>query len=235
MNENISRRHVLKTVSTTGALSVFAAASASGAELTARIIETGIHYEVPDGHGYDGAHVDSRPPYTVDAANGRLLVAEGEIDDLRQSLESATGYVGDDAGTGSSTSPVRGAGQRVSGLPTSLTTRMRVQEMITLVSDHELPTVTVDWDADGAAVTTDSAGRVDLSTGDRTSVALDPETVEAQTVRRVDPVGESDVPEHMRAKQREFGSVEIEATPVVEAVDHGELTVESLDAAGGST
>lgn len=230
MTDNPSRRQVLRGVSSAGALAVFGTAGASAAgDPSLRVVEAGIRYDVPDRDDLERYHVDSRPQYTVRANQNELQLTSRASEELASKLDGGAFVDEQSAGTGASTE-IHGSNREVRELPTALSARMRVMEQITLESPIRLPTVTVHANANGAAATVESKGRIDLETGSRTTVELDPVSVSAKTAVTTDEVVPLEgVPEHLWGPTEEVGTAEIQATPVVELVDHGELTVTRRD------
>lgn len=226
MTDTPSRRQILQSASAASAIALFGTSQASAASsLTARLIEASIRYNVPDRSDYDRFHLDSRPPYTVDSDRRALVVSSGAPDLLEQQL-SDDAVIDEQVTNGRTSNAVVERGARATSLPVSLTDRMRVSEVIHLPSPHDLPTVTVHWNADGAAATVQSRGRIELAPESAREITLDSETVEVRTATTTDTVPEKEgVPRERIGPRTEYGTAEVEATPVVEIVDHGELTV----------
>lgn len=77
-----------------------------------------------------------------------------------------------------------------------------------------------------ATVVETPAGTLELQSGETASKALQPITVDAETMEVLNErVDNPAIPEHRRALKTEFGSATVEATPVVEVQDYGKLTV----------
>lgn len=115
--------------------------------------------------------------------------------------------------------------RRVETLPTDLSTRMRPVEGVSLASPHRLPQVRIERNGKVPQVVGPS-GTIDLESGTDQQIELDPETVEVTTVRVTDEkVPIEGRPEHRWGPKREYDSVKVEATPVVEVADRGNLTV----------
>lgn len=225
MTDNPSRRRILQAISTTGAVTLFGASRAAASSPGVRVVEAGIRYDTPDREDYVRYHVDSRPPYTVATNRNELIVLANASDSLAQEV-AGRGLVDEQSiGRGART-PIGGSGKRVRTLPTGLSARMRVSEKLQLTEEHRLPTVTVHWNANGAAATVQGSGRIDLAAGEHRQVELDPETVTVKTATTTDDIVPVEgVPEHKWGPAREYGTVDVTATPVVELVDHGTLSV----------
>lgn len=103
---------------------------------------------------------------------------------------------------------------------------MRAEAAVQLTDHLRTPTVTARPTGDGVVLTADGRGRVSLPVGERTVVELDPVTATVRTSRVVGRADvDDDVPEFLVGLEREYGSQEVDVRPVVEAVNHGKLSV----------
>lgn len=222
-NTTTDRRDVLKaigTVSMAGGLSTVAAAADR-----VRVVEAGLRYEVPDNDDYVEVHPDSRPPYTVNDERGRLLVLNTASARDRSHIRGASELANERSVQTGARVRVGPRDGKLDGLPTSLTARMRPKRVVNLDSPVRAPTVAVHPNADGVVLEVESRGTTDLPVGERTTVSLDPLRATARTTHVVGEASVDGVPDHMQGLERRYDSVEIEVTPVVEAINHGELQV----------
>lgn len=232
MSENPTRRDVLKTAAVIGAIGSFAVQTAAGKTPTARIVEAGIRYEVPESEAPSGDEElqfvlpDSRPSYTVDEDREAFVLSKDAPDSLFQSIRRSGSLLDERTGEAADAVNVAPADGHVGVLPTELSARMRPKEALSLDARHRVPNVSLQWNSNAPAVAIESEGTLDLSPNSQRTVRLDPETVEATTVRRTDETVEVEgMPDHRQGPKRVFDSVTVEVTPVVEVVDHGELTL----------
>lgn len=225
MMEKTTRRDVLKATGAASAISGFALTATASENQLVRVVEAGIRYEVPPNDSYDGVHLDSRPPYTVDTDERKLVVLNTASQSTTSRIRESTNLLDEmaiDSGDETSVGPRDGT---LSALPTELSSRMRVMHAVSLVSPIRVPTVTLHQNANAPVLNVESEGVVELPVGERTEVRLDSVAAEARTTHVVGKVSIEGVPEFMEGLKREQDSVEIEATPVVEAINHGELVV----------
>lgn len=229
MTDTPTRRQVLHGISTTGAVAMLGTAGAAGQRPSVRLVEAGIRYDLPVRSDYDRVHTDSRPPYTVDEEADRLLVLPRAAKAVESTL--ATDGVVDERASGADEQVhVVEPHVRTRSLPVSLTARKRVVDSVRLADDHALPTVTLHWNENGAAATVQSGGRIDVPAGGSKTVELAPESVDVRTVTKLDERRENDhVPDDRLSLKTEYGAATVEATPVVEFVDHGTLTLERME------
>lgn len=222
MNGQKSRRQLLRTVASSSAI-VTLGASEVAAKLSVRLVEAGVKYEVPERSDYDGIHIDSRPPYTVDHDNNNLVISESS--DVLQEDQSA--LIDESEAKEMSSVEIGGSGKQVKAIPVSLSSRLRVMNAISLTSKHQLPTVTLHWNGESVTANIQSKGEIELSPGATKQVSLEEENVEARTIRVTDEIAEIEgIPERALGPKREFGSVDVNVTPVIKMVDYGELTVD---------
>lgn len=226
MTQETTRRDVLKIAGTASAVSGLALTATANEGERVRVVEAGLRFEVPDNDDYERVNPDSRPPYTVDETERKLVVLntaspadESRIQETGDLLDERSAGRADEVAVG----PRDG---QLKALPTELSSRMRVKRAVQLDSPVRAPTVTLRANTNAPALSVEGEGVVELGIGERTEVRLDPVTAEARTSHVVGKASIEGVPEHMQGLKRERDSVEVEATPVVEAVNHGELVVE---------
>lgn len=222
-NEHTTRREALKTVSAIGMVGGLSATATADAP-TVRVVETGLRYEVPTGDSFDLIRPDSRPPYTVNAERGELLLLNTASRADRKAIGSAPELTNEQSvPTGTR---VRVDPGELGALPTELSARMRAKEAVQLADHLRTPTVTARPTGDGVVLTAEGRGRVSLPVGERMTIELDPVTVTVRTSRVVGRADvDDDVPEFMVGFEREYGSREVDVRPVVEAINHGKLAV----------
>lgn len=225
MTENRTRRQVLQSVSSAGAVAVFGTTSASASRPTTRLIEVGIRYDIPDSDDYVKYHVDSRPPYSVDANRNELVLRSTKSSDLvARSTDNA--LIDERPQIKRPKATVKSTGSRTDTLPTVLSARMRIVEKVQLAEEQLLPSVTIHWDANEVTATVEGHGEIELAASEQTTVELDPETAAVKTSMIGDEVVPIEgVPKHMWGPERAYGTVAVEVTPIVEIADYGELAV----------
>lgn len=222
MTEKPTRRTVLKAAGSTGVAGTLSISTVSAADTTTEVIEAGVEYTVPDGISYDAFRTDSRPSYTVDRRRGKLVLLK-RMSQQKRSEVIENPFLTDERAIGSNTEVALGPSDgRLNALPTRLTSRMRVSEQIRIDGSVRYPNVVIHTRGEAPAANVASRGRINLNPGERKEVELDPVTVTVRTKR----VLESTNREGETSHEREFGTTEIEATPVVNLVNHGELDLE---------
>lgn len=226
MIQETTRRDLLKIAGTASAMSGLALTSTAAEGDRVRVIEAGLRFEVPDNDDYDLVLPDSRPPYTIDQNERKLVILNtaspadaSQIQETRDLLDERSAGAADEVTVG----PRDG---QLKALPTELSSRMRAKEAVHLDSPMQAPTVTLRASGNVPTLNVESEDTVELEVGDRTKIHLDPVTAEARTSHVVGEASIEGVPEYMQGLKRERDSVEIEATPIVEAVNHGELVVD---------
>lgn len=223
MTDAPTRRDVLRR--TAAATTVGAATStqvSAEPDGRLRVVEAGLRYDVPDEPSLQTGHVDSRPPYTVNAAGDQILVD----DDVRSEFtEDALrkGALAAEVPTALGTRRELGDETRLTELPVGLTSRMRSRGYVSLASEIETPAASVmpTGEATKLVVAGERTRRVEA--GSSVTIELDPETVTARTVRVGERVDRPDIPNYQRARQLDFDTTRIEVTPVFELVDHGRV------------
>lgn len=225
MTDKTTRRKVLKTVCTASVVGGFASPTTAEGNRTVQVIETGIRYDLPPHENFDSVHVDSRPPFTIDEENERMVVLKTAHPSTKTRLNESENLFDERTVKPGNEISVAPSNQKATALPTELSSRMRAKHLVTLVSSIRHPSVVLKANPNAPVLTVQSEGNIELLPGERIEVEIGPVTVSVRTTRVVGKVTADHVPEHMKAKKREEGSVEMEATPVVEAVNHGELSI----------
>lgn len=226
MVEETTRRDVLKIAGTASAMSGFAISAAAKEGKQVRVVEAGLRYEVPSNDAYDVVLPDSRPPFTVDVNKRKLFVLNTAAPSTISRIQEADELLVEQS-VGSRSDVTVGPNTGVlKALPTELSSRMRATRAVQLESPVRAPIVTINSNANAPALNVESIGTVELTVGEKTEVRLDPVTAEARTTHVVGEASVEGVPEFMQGLKREQDSVEIEVTPIVEAINHGELRVE---------
>ncbi|MFB6177595.1 MAG: hypothetical protein ABEI99_10705 [Halobaculum sp.] len=223
-DDHTTRRDALRAVGAVGLMSGLSTAATAEAP-TVRVVEAGLRYELSVAESFDTVHPDSRPPYTVNEGRGELLLLNTASRADRRAIRGAPELANERSVRTGTT--VRVDPGEVGALPTELSTRMRAKEAVVLTEQLRTPRVTARPTADDVVLTAEGAGRRRLSSGERTTVALDSVTATVQTSRVVGEadVNDQDVPDFRIGVQREYGSRTVEVRPIVEAVNHGTLTV----------
>jgi hypothetical protein len=219
-----TRRDVLKTTASAAVVGGLATTPVTAdPEGTFHVVEAGLQYDIPDMPNLNRVHTDSRPPYTVRESENTLLVARRAPDSLVDDAESKGALVAEQP-TGPGQSRGLGPSESVGTLPEGLTSRMRSRGGVHLAESHRPPRVAVRWNGRTATVVVTGEPNHRIDPGTTSSVRLQTRTVEAETVRLLDErVDNEDIPEYRRAKKREYGTTEIDVTPVVKVTHHGEL------------
>lgn len=231
MTRTPTRRDVLKTTATAGmTTTVLPTGAAAGSAI--RTIEAGIRYDLEIRDDFSTLQLDSRPPFTINGDRKELWLAN------RVSQSRVNGIA--DAGVMADEQPL-GVGQAKTlrenirttmQLPTALSGRMRPKRGVSLETEHRLPEVSIQRNGPSPKLVLPSAGTVSLEPCRDYEVELEPETVEVTTVRFTDEkVPIEGRPEHRWGNEREYDSLEVTATPVVEVVDHGDLVLRRRDLA----
>lgn len=226
MTEKTTRRDILKIAGTASAVSGLAITSTANEGERVRVVEAGIRYEIPSNNDYDIVNPDSRPPYTVDKEDRKLIVLNNAASSTSSRIKEASALVDEQSAGSADEVSVGPRNETIRALPTDLSSRMRAKRAVQLDSPLRAPTVTLRMNANAPTLNVESKGTVELPVGERTEVRLNPITAEARTTHVVGEASIEGVPDFMQGLKREQDSVEIEATPVVEAVNHGELVVE---------
>lgn len=226
MSDTPTRRQVLKATAATGAVGIVASQANAAPTQTIRTIEAGLRYDLDIQDNFSWVRLDSRPQFTINDRRKELVfanrVSQARVSEVR---ESGTLFAEQPVQAGQST-PVSPGDNQVRTLPTDLSARMRPMEGVSLSSPHRLPRVDIHQSGTAPRVVIPSETTVDLKPGTNREIRLDPRTVEVTTVTITDEkVPIEGRPEHRWGPRREYDSVEVEATPIVEVVDHGELTL----------
>lgn len=229
MTEQTTRRDVLKAAGTASALSGFALTATASEGHRVRVVEAGIRFDVPPNDNYDGIHVDSHPPFTIDAKERKLIVLNSASSATRSRIHESTDLLDERSADANDEITVGPRDGVLLALPTELSARMRVKRAVQLDSPVRIPTVTLNPGPNSAMLNVESKEPVKLAVGERSELRLDPVTAQARTSRVVGEATVEGVPEFMQGLERERDSVEIEATPIVEAINHGELIAEQQD------
>jgi len=226
MSDKPNRRQVLQAFSSTTAAAMMGLATASQPSGSARLVEAGIEYVVPNRPDYELGHTDSHPPYAVDSELDLLLIPPWAHEGVGS--QASRGPMIDER-SANRNSPVHvvAPNTRVRALPIGLSGRKRVTDSLHLKNPLQLPTVTVHWNENAPSAAIQSVGMVNVSPGESKAVELEPETVEVRIVSSTDGSDEGS-----RVIQREEEYAQIEATPVVHIVDHGDLDIQHIDSPG---
>lgn len=225
-NESPIRRDVLKTAGGATIIStVPQKTEAVTSAQTAMVIEAGIMYECPDLENIKQSVQNSRPPYTVDPANNQLLItaSKAPTNNIAEQIAEAGALIAEQpVGPGES----RGLSnsETVTSLPIALTARMRPQVTASLENRHKLPEVKINRNGRQAKLITkeDSTYQILPKTGRR--IRLETEAVKVCTVEITDEAVEMEnIPEYRRANKTVYGTKEINVTPIIEVINHGEL------------
>lgn len=183
MTQETTRRDVLKIAGTASAVSGLALTATAKEGERVRVVEAGLRFEVPSNDDYDLVLPDSRPPYTVDEAERKLLVLNtvspadaSRIQESGDLLDERSAIAADEVTVGPQDS-------RLKTLPTDLSSRMRMTRAVQLDSPVRAPTVTLHANANAPALNVESEGVFELGVGERTEVRLDPITAQAGPAR----------------------------------------------------
>lgn len=223
MKQETTRRDVLKLAGTASAVSGLAITATADESERVRVVEAGLRFEVPSNDEYDLVLPDSRPPYTVDEEERKLVVLNTASPETASRIRNAGDILDERTAAEVAVGPRDG---RVKALPTELSSRMRAKRAVRLAEPSRVPTVSLDAGANVPVLNAGSKEPVELAAGERRELRLDPVAARARTSRVVGEATVDGVPEFMQGLKRERDSVDIEATPVVEAINHGELVVE---------
>lgn len=221
-NEFTTRRDALRAVGAIGMVGGLATAATADAP-TVRVVETGLRYEVPKDSSFELILPDSRPPYTVHTERGELLLLNTASRVDRRAITSAPELTNEQSVSTGTKVRVDPGEQRA--LPTALSSRMRAKEAVQLTDNLRTPTVIARPTEDGVVLTAEGRGRVSLPVGERMSLELDPVNTTVQTSQVVGPADVDGLPKFMTGLEREYGSREVEVRPVVEAINHGKLSI----------
>lgn len=231
MTATPTRRDVLKSTAAAGATAtVLPSSTAAGSSV--RTIEAGIRYELEVRDDFSVLRLDSRPSFTIDERRGELWLAS-RVSRSRADDIAAAGTLVDEQPVGVGEAGTVGPAERTTTwLPTALSTRMRPTRAASLATEHRLPEVTVRRDGPTPKLVAPTAETVAIEPGSDHEIRLDPRTVEVTTVRVTDEkVPIEGRPEHRWGYKREYDSVAVSATPVVDVVDHGDLVLRRRDLA----
>lgn len=226
MSEKPTRRGVLRTTATAGAAATFVPQTVRGDPPTVRTVEAGIRYDIDIQDDYSVSHLDSRPLFTVDRGRGEVALANRVSQSREAAMIKAQAFIDEQPlGMGQSKTITPG-NESVRSIPTDLSARMRPTRVVNLAADHRLPRVLVQPNGARSKVVLPPGETRAIQSETEQQIHLEPETVEVETVTFTDEkVPVEGRPEDRWGPAREYGSVEVQATPVVEIVDHGELVV----------
>lgn len=226
MSDTPTRRDVLEKTATTGAVGTFLPQTVRGNVPTVRTIEAGIRYDIDIQDDYSTSHIESRPSFTIDNASGEVILAE-RVSQSRETAILDTGAFFDEQPVKVGQSKMVTPGnQRVRMAPTDLSARMRPKKAVNLATEHRLPEVVLQSNGSQPRVVIPSGETRAIQAGTDQQILLEPETVEVVTVTFTEEtVPVEGRPEDRWGPAREYGSVKVQATPVVEIVDHGDLVV----------
>lgn len=222
MSDNPTRRTVLKTAGSAGVASGLSISTVSAADTTTEVIEAGVEYSVPGHTSYDAFRTDSRPAYTVNQEEGELILLKRMSKETRSEVIDNPFLANEQAIRGNSEVALGPSDGQLNALPVRLTTRMRVNEQVPLEEPVKYPNVVVHTRGRSPAANVASYGRVDLSPGQHREIKLDPVSVTVRTKN----VYETTTADGQTKHEREFGTAEVKATPVVKLANHGELDLE---------
>jgi hypothetical protein len=226
MSETPTRREVLKATAVTGTAGTIIARRAGATSApTVRTVEAGLYYDLEIEDNYSWSRLDSRPQFTIDDRRKELVLANRTSKSRESNIIDAGALFDEQPVQKSQSATVGPSNRQVETLPTELSTRMRPMEGVSLSSAHRLPQIRTERNGETPRIMLPS-GTVELESGTNQEIQLDTQTVEVTTVRVTDEkVPIEGRPEHRWGPKREYDSVEVEATPVVKVVDHGNLTV----------
>lgn len=210
----------MSAIGVLGGLSATATADAP----TVRVVETGLRYEVSTDERFELIRPDSRPPYTVNTKRGELMLLNTASRADRRAIGNAPELLNEQSvSTGTQVRVDPGV---IGAIPTDLSARMRTKTAIQLADRIPTPTVTARSTGDGVVLSAEGRGQVPLPIGERTTVELNSVNVGVRTSEVVGPNDvDDDVPEFMVGLEREYGSREVDVRPVIEATNHGNLSV----------
>lgn len=226
MSETPTRRCLLEKITTAGVAATLAPRTVQGKAPTVRTVEAGIRYDLDIQGDYSMSHLDSRPLFTIDSGRGEVVLAERIPNSREATILEAGSFFDEQPVERKQSVPISPGDREVRKIPTGLSTRMRPTQAVNLMGEHRLPEVLLKSTGSGPRVVLPSGETTTSKAGMNQQIRLEAETVEVKTVTFTDekvPVGER--PEDRWGPAREYGSVEVQATPVVEVVDHGDLVV----------
>jgi hypothetical protein len=226
MNETPTRREVLRATAATGAVATTIGSRAGATTTpTVRTVEAGLYYDLEIEDDYSWSRLDSRSPFTVDDRRKQLVIADRASESLERDIVNAGALFDEQPVQKGQSTDAAPDSETVETLPTEVSTRMRPMEGVSLSSAHRLPQIRIERDGAVPRLVSPS-GTTELESGADREVRLEPQTVEVTTVRITDEkVPIEGRPEHRWGPKREYDSVEVEATPVIEVADHGDLTI----------
>lgn len=228
MDNNTTRRSVLKGIGVTSAMGGIVASSNAQKESTVSVVEAGLRFEVPENENYHLMHYDSRPAYTIRKKERKLVllknhISDGEIDDIKSGSAILNERITDPK-TEIIVGPSDGVLEK---LPLRLSSRMRPKQILPLESQIKIPKVSIIKEENGVSVNANHEIKNEISDNYRSVVELKSINAQVRTSRIVGEASIDGVPDYMQGIKREYDSTTIQATPVIEIRDWGELTVSS--------
>ncbi len=225
-NGDVDRRTVLKSLTAAGATMAGVSGHATAAENSVHTVEAGIYYDFEEDPGVGTTHLGSRPRFTIDQRRNNLVFGN-DVSQARVNAASEKGALINESPTAKGgLSETHDSGRTVRTIPIELSARMRAKSGVKLAASQTLPDVSVKWQGSAAKLVVPGKGRFELEAGTEREVRLPAETVTVETseiVEKAVPI--EGRPEHRWGPKREYGSKNTKATPVVRAVDHGQLGV----------
>ncbi len=223
MIDQTTRRDVLSAVCAAGGISGLSVPTMGEGNRGIQVVESGIRYEIPPNENYVTTHVDSRPPFTIDRERRNLVVPTNASLALLSDLDRAINLFDERNVNHGSEVIVTSPNRRVTAVPTELSNRMRVRKEVSLVSAIRYPTITLRSTPNEPILNIKSVGKRELAPDERVEIELEPLSIDVQTSHVIGKVSDSHIAPHQRALKREKDSITVQATPVVEAVNHGKL------------
>lgn len=198
----------------------------TASEASVRTIETGVYYELDKRGEFGKNQLDSRPRFTIDRSRENLVFGNDVSQARVNAVSEKAAFINEKPVGQGNAAEARHSQQSVDSIPTELSVRMRPKSGITLASPHTLPEVMVQRRGANPKLVVSGKRSFELETGTGREVRLPTEMLSVETVEVVEEaVPIEGRPKHRWGPKREYGSTEVEATPVVRVNDHGELGV----------
>lgn len=226
MNIEYTRRDALKAITASGTVGTIIPGQTGATPSVVRVVETGIRYDLEIQDRFSRTHLDSRPPFTINNNRKELILARRSPSSLEESVLDGSTLVDQQPIKEGQSTTVKRSGTKVGILPTTLSDRMHPMMGVSLSTKHHLPQVEIRHEGPEHRIVDPSGTITTLSEESERKIHLEPRYVEVTTVEITsEKATVKGVPDERVGPKREHGSMEVKATPVVKAVDHGSLVV----------
>lgn len=230
-NPHINRRKVLKIAGAGSSLSMAgihtqttkAQSIKSNTNHSVRFIEANLQHEIETDNPHIMYHfLEGRPLYDIDSASSELLLKKPVADEVEQEVKTRDTVV---QGAVFSGPPATVATKdNINSLPLLFDNHVSYTEKILLEKEYKPELVRIIQPKNQVEIKFDDTTKHLPKNSSRT-VRLDDRTVVAKTEQITDERASGPGNTKLNGYKKEYGTQEVEATPIIVARDYGELEV----------